>query len=143
MRTNLDLSDLGGFLDEPRLAVLATNRKDGTVLLSPVWFEWWEGAFQVWMEKDKVKARHLRRDPRCTILVAEEQMPMRGIEVRGEAMFVEHDVTATAERIAARYIGTEAARGYAEKLQGEDVVVRLEAQHTRAWDFADGVGAIS
>jgi len=31
MRTNLSVEDLGSFLDEPRVAVLATLRVDGTV----------------------------------------------------------------------------------------------------------------
>ena len=47
MRTNLSVEDLGTFLDEPRVAVLATLRVDGTVLLSPVYHEWREGGFNV------------------------------------------------------------------------------------------------
>lgn len=141
MRTHLTVDDLGDFLEEPRLAVLATIRKDGTVLLSPIWFEWRSGAFQLWIEKENVKAQHLRREPQCTILIAEEQSPMRGIEVRGEARFIEHDVTTTARRIAAKYIGHEAAAAYADALRGQDVIVRIEAHNLRVWDFADGVGA--
>ena len=48
MRTNLSLEDLAGFLSEPHVAILATTRKDGTVLLSPVWHEWRDGGFNVW-----------------------------------------------------------------------------------------------
>ena len=63
MRTDLTVEDLGTFLDEPLVAVLATLRADGTVLLSPVYHEWREGGFNVWVEAKNVKARHLRRDP--------------------------------------------------------------------------------
>jgi hypothetical protein len=45
------------------VAVLATLRIDGSVLLSPVYHEWRDGGFNVWVEQQNVKARHLRRDP--------------------------------------------------------------------------------
>ena len=87
MRTNLTVEDLGNLLDQPVVAVLATLRMDGSVLLSPVYFEWREGGFNIWVEQQNVKARHLRRDPRATILVAESDPPLRAIEVRGTGAF--------------------------------------------------------
>ncbi len=95
MRTNLALGDLGDLLDEPLVAVLATLRADGSVLLSPVYHEWRDGGFNVWVEEQNVKARHLRRDPRATILVAESEPPLRAIEVRGLARFIEQGVSET------------------------------------------------
>ena len=137
MRTNLSVEDLGSFLDEPRVAVLATLRVDGTVLLSPVYHEWHEGAFNVVVETQNVKARHLRRDPRATIVVAESEPPLRGIEVRGSAQFIDDGVTEIARRIVARYPGDEEAEADAEARRGADVIVRLEPDHIRIWDFAD------
>jgi hypothetical protein len=40
MRKGLKPDDLGDLLELPVLAVLATYRRNGTVLLSPVWHEW-------------------------------------------------------------------------------------------------------
>ncbi len=140
MRTGLDVNDLGGFLDEPRVAVLATLRGDGSVQLSPVWHEWRDGGFTVWIGTDDVKARHLRRDPRLTILVAGSEPPLKGVEVRGEARFVEEGVTETAVRIATRYVGREEATKYVGTLAGEDVIVRIEPGELRVWDFADEYG---
>ena len=137
MRANLSVEDLGTFLDEPRVAVLATLRVDGTVLLSPVYHEWREGAFNVVIETQNVKARHLRRDPRATILVAESEPPLRGVGVRGSAQFIGDGVTEIARRITARYPGDKEAEADAEALRGADVIVRLEPDHIRIWDFAD------
>lgn len=137
MRTNLAVEDLGGFLDEPLVAILATLRADGSVLLSPIWHEWRDGAFNVWIEANNVKARHLRRDPRATIVVAESDPPLRGVEVRGSARFIEENVTETARRIAARYISEEDAATDTEALRGADVIVRIEPGAIRVWDFAD------
>ena len=137
MRRNLAAGDLGDLLDQPLVAILATLRADGTVLLSPVWHEWRDDGFNVWIEQQNTKARHLRRDPRATIVVAESGPPLRGIEVRGSARFVEAGVPETALRIASRYIGSEAAAAYVEPLRGADVIVRIEPGDLRAWDFAD------
>jgi len=140
VRTNLTVGGLGDLLEEPLVAVLATLRGDGSVLLSPVWHEWRDGGFNVWIEQQNVKARHLRRDPRATIVVAESDPPLRAIEVRGSARFVEEGVTETALRIATRYLGPEEAAADVEALRVADVIVRIEPGVIRAWDFADEYG---
>ena len=140
MRRNLTAGDLGDLLDRPLVAILATMRRDGTVLLSPIWHEWRDDGFNVWVEQQDVKARHLRRDPRVTILVAESDPPFRAIEVRGPARFVETGVSETALRIASRYIGPVEAAAYVEPLRGADVIVRIEPGVVRAWDFTDEYG---
>jgi PPOX class probable F420-dependent enzyme len=137
MRRNLTLEDLGTFLDEPQVAVLATLRRDGTVLLSPVWHEWRDGGFNLWVGVQDVKVRHLRRDPRATIVVAESEPPLRGLEVRNAARFIDEGVSETAVRIAARYIGEDEGAAYVESLGGEDVIVRLVPGAIRIWDFSD------
>ena len=38
-------ADVIDLLEAPIVAVLATRRRDDTVLLSPVWFEWRDSAF--------------------------------------------------------------------------------------------------
>jgi hypothetical protein len=93
--------------------------------------------FNVWVEQQNVKARHLRRDPRATIVVAESDPPLRAIEVRGSARFIEQGVSETALRIAARCLGPEEGAADVEALRGADVIVRIEPGHIRIWDFAD------
>src|SRR5439155_24196721 len=86
MRKGLSPDDLDGLLERPLVAVLATYRANGDVLLSPVWHRWRDGGFDVVTGGDDVKARHLRRDPRASILVYEHEPPYRGIEVTGRAL---------------------------------------------------------
>jgi hypothetical protein len=62
VRTDLTVADLGDLLDRPLVAVLATLRMDGSVLLSPVYHKWRDGGFNIWVEAQNIKARHLRRD---------------------------------------------------------------------------------
>jgi len=137
MRTNLSVEDLGDFLEQPIVAVLATIRRDGSVLLSPVWHEWRDGAFQIWTGTDDVKARHVRREPRVSVVVAESKPPLRGVEVRGNAVLIEEGATETAVRIASRYLGPAGGAKYVEEIGGNDVTVRVEPGELRVWDFAD------
>ena len=83
VRKGLKPGDLGDLLEQARLAVLATHYPDGTVLLSPVWHEWRDGGFSVPTGTGDVKVRQARRDPRVSIVLAEDTPPYRGIEVRG------------------------------------------------------------
>src|ERR1700753_1933072 len=100
MRKGLKPEDLGDLLELPRVAVLATYRRDGTVLLSPVWHEWRDGGFNVVTGSSDVKAAHLRRDPRASIVVYEDDVPYRGIELRAEARLSMPDDRTIVRRIA-------------------------------------------
>jgi PPOX class probable F420-dependent enzyme len=135
VRTNLTLEDVGGLLDEPLVAVLATLRRDGSVLLSPVWHEWRDGGFNLWLPADDVKTRHLRRDPRATIVVAESVDPLRGVELRTEARLLDADDLSDAVRIASRYVGSEKGFEYVHEAGYDSVIGRLEPGHLRVWDF--------
>jgi PPOX class probable F420-dependent enzyme len=137
MRTGLGVEDLDGLLDEPLVAVLATLRRDGSVLLSPVWHRWRDGGFDLWLPGDDVKVRHLRRDPRATVVVAESDPPLRGVEVRGTARIVEASKFEIAFAVGRRYVDEERARAYVGTDPDEFTVVRLEPGDLRAWDFAD------
>ncbi|MGZ4148833.1 MAG: TIGR03618 family F420-dependent PPOX class oxidoreductase [Actinomycetota bacterium] len=134
MRRDLRPEDLGDLLDLPLLAVLATRSAEGEVLLSPVWHEWSDGGFTVFTGEDDVKVRHLRRDPRASIVVCEQEPPYRGIEVRTQVRLLRNADTGTGRRIAARYIGEEEAEGWSNP---DDVLIRLEPGSLRVWDFVD------
>ena len=130
------MDDLGDLTELGLLAILATYRRDGTVLLSPVWHEWRDGGFQVVTGGHDVKAAHLRRDARASIVVCEPTPPYRGVEVRGQARLATAGVGDAVTRIASRYLGAEAGAAYAESA-GDDLLIRLQPGDLRAWDFAD------
>jgi PPOX class probable F420-dependent enzyme len=136
VRRNLTIDNLGDLAELPLLAVLATYRQDGTVLLSPVWHEWRDGGFGVVTGSHNVKAAHLRRDPRASIVVCEQSPPYRGVELRCSAQLVTAGVGDAVKRIASRYLGLQAGSAYAETA-GDDLLIRLEPGDLRAWDFAD------
>ena len=141
MRKNLTIDQLGDFVREPCCATLATYRSDGTVLLSPVWHEWVDGGFNVVTLASDVKAKHLRRDPRAGLVVAENSPPYCGIEVSARAALRDDAGARTLARIAVRYLGAERGEAYARAAAEEAlVVVRIEPGRLRIWDFADELG---
>lgn len=139
MRRDLTIDDLGDLTGLRLLAVLATHRHDGTVLLSPVWHEWRDGGFSVVTGSHDVKAAHLRRDPRASIVVCEHSPPYRGVELRCDARLVTAGAGDAVKRIASRYLGGQAGAAYAER-GADDLLIRLEPGVLRAWDFADEFG---
>jgi PPOX class probable F420-dependent enzyme len=136
MRRALEPADLGDLFELPLVAVLATYRKDGEVLLSPVWHRWRDGGFDVATGADDMKVRHLRQDGRASILVYEQAPPYRGIELRTRPSLLLEGAHESAREIAVRYLGVEAGEAYAAS-SADDIVIRLEPGHVRAWDFAD------
>ncbi len=135
MRKGLGPDDLDGLLDRPLLGVLATYRANGDVLLSPVWHRWRDGGFDVVTGGDDVKVRHLRGDPRASIVVCEHEPPYRGIEVQARATLLRADADDVRE-IAARYLGDEGGAAYADRGY-DDTLIRLEPGRLRGWDFTD------
>jgi PPOX class probable F420-dependent enzyme len=130
--------DLRDLLAQPLVAVLATYRKDGSVLLSPVWHQWRDGGFDVVVYSGDIKLQHLRRDPRASIVVYEHDPPYRGLEVRGEPEVLREGATEAMTAMAVRYLGEERGRAYAATVSSDNsVLVRLEPTHVRGWDFAD------
>jgi PPOX class probable F420-dependent enzyme len=117
--------------------VLTTYRKDGSALVTPVWFRWADGAFEVVIAKGDVKLRHLARDRRCALVVFESVPPFRGVEVRGTAELVEGDVTSVRAEIAGRYLGAAAGERFAaERASKPGVLLRLVADDPRVWDLS-------
>jgi PPOX class probable F420-dependent enzyme len=130
--------DLAGLLNQPHLAILATNRADGTTLLSPVWHEWRDGGFTIVIFTDDVKGRHIRRDPRVTVVVAEDQPPYGGIEVRGIAELTPCQDLDEARRIAHRYVGQKRGDAWIDLIDvSTQSTLRVVPAVLRTWDFAD------
>ncbi len=135
MNRGLSVEQLDGLLDERRLAVMSTFRRDGTVLLSPLWFIWEDGGFTIAMAAGDGKLTHLRRDPRVTLVVNEDEFPYRGFEIRAEARLLDAPYGPIIRRIATRYVGAEAAGFYDDDEGG--TAARIEPGEMRAWDFRD------
>ena len=137
MLTDLGPDDLPDLLEAPLIGVLATRRKDDTVMLSPVWWEWHDGGFNVWAEGwDNGKIKHIVRDPRVSFVVANQEWPYKGLEIRTEATVSTDDFYGVLRRTAQRYSGDEEAERMVSSY-AEGVVIRMEPGTLRGWAYED------
>ena len=139
MRKGLSVAELGDFLEQPFNATLATYRRDGSVLLSPVWHEWRDGGFSIITGADDVKVRHIERQGRAVAVVSDNDFPFRGIEVSCSPT-IERDPgfgRETLARIARRYLGASGAERYLAHSNDGAIVIRMVPGELRTWDFAD------
>ena len=138
MPTGLTLADIGDLLEQPIVAVLATYRRDGSVLLSPVWYEYRDGRYQIWCgSQAEGKVRHLLNDPRASLVIAEQVMPYRGVEVAGHATVSSDDFRGVLHRTAERYLGPDAPARFDVSYPDDGVILRIMPLTTRVWDLSD------
>jgi nitroimidazol reductase NimA-like FMN-containing flavoprotein (pyridoxamine 5'-phosphate oxidase superfamily) len=139
MRRNLSLNDIGDLLELPLVAVLAMHRSDGSILLTPVWHEFADGGFNVWVSLDGPgKLKLIARDPRVSIVVCESSGDLRGVEVRGEAKVLNSGYRDLVRRTAHRYMTDAAAADrFADRMPDDGPVLRIEPGSLRIWDYAD------
>lgn len=139
MRRNLNLSDIGDLLELPLVAVLAIHRSDGSILLTPVWHEFRDGGFNVWVSQDgQGKLRLIERDPRISLVVCESDEPYRGVELRGVAKVLRTGYRDVVRRTSYRYMSDRAqADAFADKMPQDGAVIRLEPGNLRIWDYAE------
>jgi PPOX class probable F420-dependent enzyme len=135
----VDIGSLGDFLQQPWLATLATYRKDGTVLLSPVWWAWDGEAFQISVDDGDWKEKHVRKNPRVSLCIAEEaSYPGRAMEATGLASLLPDPDGSGLLKIATKYCGSEVAARYVENNPAESYwIIRIVPDNIRAVDHLD------
>jgi PPOX class probable F420-dependent enzyme len=137
---SLDAEQIKAFLSEgTRTAKLAVVRKDGSPLVTPVWFLVdGDGTIVCTTGKRTVKGRALERDPRVSICVEDDRPPFAFVRVDGVAELSEDpgELRLWATRIAERYMGKERAREFGDRnsVPGE-ILVRVRT--TRVVGQAD------
>jgi PPOX class probable F420-dependent enzyme len=118
----LDPAETQAFLREgARTAKVAVVRRDGSPLVTPVWFLCDDDGFVVFeTEAESVKGRALRRDPRISVCVEDDRPPFAFVRIDGVAELAddEDDLLDWTTRIAGRYMGTENADEYGRRNAG-------------------------
>ncbi|MEU1622589.1 PPOX class F420-dependent oxidoreductase [Streptomyces sp. NPDC005722] len=97
-----------------RTGKLATTRADGTPHVAPVWFLL-DGDDVVFNTgKATVKGRNITRDGRIALCVDDDRPPFAYVVLQGRAEVSEHPgpLREWATRIAARYMGEDAAEAF-------------------------------
>ncbi|MEU1125467.1 PPOX class F420-dependent oxidoreductase [Streptomyces sp. NPDC005899] len=120
------------FLSEgTRTGKVATVRADGSPHIAPVWFLLDGDDLVFNTGKDTVKGRNLIREERVSVCVDDDRPPFAFAVVRGRAAVSEDlaELRDWATRIAARYMGAQAAEAFGARngVPGELLVrVRMD-----------------
>ena len=126
----------GELLELPVPAVLVTYRADGSAVSSPVWFRAVPSEVEVVIARGDVKLRQLERDPRCSLLVFENQPPFRGVRFEGHARLRPDHDDETRRAIASRYLGQEMGSRFCVG-RAPGVVLSVSRAGARSWDLRE------
>ena len=91
------------------------------------------GAFTCCSDRDGIKSRHVRSDPRVGLVVYEHTPPYRGVEASGRGILVESIYAEVLSRMGPRYLPD----GLPTQLRSEGVVLRLVPERLRSWTFKE------
>src|SRR5438093_6711407 len=131
MRRNLRPEELGDLLSRPLNGILALHRSDGSILQTPIWHEWHDGAFRFQAPAGDRKIGMLERDPRVSLIVAENEHPYRAMEVRGHATVTTDGYRADGFAIVERYVRafdpTASVEAYLSDAPGAIVTIEAES----------------
>lgn len=132
MAHNMTQDEWRGFVSEgTRTGKVSTVRADGSPHVAPVWFLL-DGEHLVFNTgKETVKGRNLARDGRVSVCVDDDRPPFSFAVLQGRAELSEDpgQLLQWATRIAARYMGEEAAQEFGARngVPGELLVrVRID-----------------
>jgi PPOX class probable F420-dependent enzyme len=130
---------LRAFLEEPAPISIGTSRRDGSVQMTPIWFEYRDG--QIWLNggPNRDWFKHLKRDPRITLLLVDPKNMFRWVQIQGrlsDASFEGADDHI--DHLSMRYNG----RPYpAPKVERMIVRIELErvtgGENRQPWDVGD------
>lgn len=135
-------AEIDAFLSQVILARLATVRVDGRPHVTPIWFIW-DGE-TIWMETgpDFVKARNLRDNPECAVVVdtTEGGLRIKGVILEGRAELVQEPndlVTRVVTRLYERYMGSEAMQAATPRkmFDAPHVLIKLTPRKIISWDW--------
>lgn len=127
-------------LDRPIYATVATLRKDGPPHLTTVWVDRDDGHVRLNSAKGRIKDRHLRARPECSLMLVDPDDPYHWLSVEGEVVEIvdEEDpvrgkeVTEHIDSLSEAYVGK---RPYATRNPAGEVRVMYRIAPTRVITF--------
>lgn len=126
---------MDAFLNEPRLAMLLTNRVNKAPMGVPVWFDWTGTAVEMFAAKDSAKIRRIEANPMVSVLVTNRVGEPEGwVAFDGPCEILNDGASSLIARLGPRYwdlVNTELKSTLANWVAAEDSFVRLRLQPAR------------
>jgi PPOX class probable F420-dependent enzyme len=92
-------------VEEPNFASIGTIRKDGTPLVNIVWADVDDGHVVVNSAEGRAWPNNVRRDPRVTVTIPNQDNPYEYVQIRGRVVEESHDdADEWIDRLAKKYL---------------------------------------
>ncbi len=136
----MTLQERDDFLRGVHVGILAVDEPGRGPLAMPIWYICRDGAIEIGMDGDSLKARLLRAAGRATLTVQDEAPPYKYVCVEGPVE-IRAEAGDTLE-MASRYLGAELGEWYAttNPSTAASVVAILQPEHWRTFDFGKTLG---
>ena len=96
------------FLDEnPFVGIATTLRDDGSPHSTVVWVDVENGEVSFNTARGRAKERHIKSDPRVSLLVVDPQNAYRWVSVSGPAELTEEGADPQIDKLAKKYLGKD------------------------------------
>jgi PPOX class probable F420-dependent enzyme len=100
--------DLDLLTTKKAFAHLATLMPDGSAQVTPVWFDFTDGAIRVNSARGRQKDRNMRRDPRVSLCITDPDNPYRYLAIRGRVVEItEEGADPHINSLARKYLGVD------------------------------------
>ena len=122
---------IDAFLIEPRIAHLVTIHPNQSPQVSPVWYAYSKGQFEIFSNRHFRKVKNINENYLAALSIAGETEPYEYISVEGHMTIDTDNVEKRGVSIATRYQGAEQAEFFISKYFDAETSVILTLSPTK------------
>ena len=121
------------FLEQPFVGTVTTLRNDGSPHSTIVWVDTHTDEVLFNTAVGRAKERHLRQDPRVSLLVVDPEDTYRWLAISGNAELTTEGADAQIDKLAKKYLGQEEYPW--RKPDEQRVMVRIRPERVEGYGF--------
>ncbi|HVD11679.1 MAG TPA: PPOX class F420-dependent oxidoreductase [Gaiellaceae bacterium] len=121
------------FLEQPYSGATTTLRADGSPHTTVVWVDLDDETVMFNTAVGRAKERHLRRDPRASLIVIDPDNAYRWISVSGQAELTTDGADEQIDKLAKKYLGKDEYPWRSSEEQR--ITVRIHPEHVDSYGF--------
>ena len=122
---------INAFLIEPRIAHLVTIHPNQSPHVSPVWYAYSKGQFEIFSDRNYRKVKNIDKNYLTALSIAGDTEPYEYISVEGHMTITADNVKERGVSIATRYQGTEQAEIFISQYFDAETSVMLTLAPTK------------
>src|SRR4029077_1097495 len=119
------------FLEQPFVGTVTTLRDDGSPHSTIVWVDTNTGEVSFNTATGRAKERHLRKDPRVSLLVVDPEDTYRWVALSGNAELTTEGADAQIDKLAKKYLDQDEYPW--RKPEEQRIKVRIKPEHVEGY----------